>query len=233
MIHHLSIPKQEQCEVEGEAIEATCRTEWNEKIEETRAEYEGQKELVREERDVEVEHIRQSMDAELASITSEMTTQYEAIQQSREQQLERLREKREEECAAAGFEEECTDRFEDQIEAATRAMEEELERMRTERERALQNIETLRTEQVEYQLIISANIVPDICRYNFPLSASAEIKNIYHLYSTNRWKILKFRDRKDWMHCVRSGGSLVQTGAQCAGRIRKSCWRQFTWSMRR
>merc|ERR1712241_1566493 len=122
------LAQQEQCEGEGEGVEATCRTQWNEQIEETRAEYEGQKETVREERDVELEHIRQSLDRELSNITSEMTTRYDAIQQSREQQLERLREEREEECAAAGFEAECTDRFDDQIEDARIAMEAELER---------------------------------------------------------------------------------------------------------
>merc|ERR1719410_618793 len=78
-----------------------------------------------------------------------MTTRYDAIQQSREQQLERLREEREEECAAAGFEAECTDRFDDQIEDARIAMEAELERMRHERDRALQDIETQRAAQVE------------------------------------------------------------------------------------
>ena len=117
---------QEQCAPQGDTIEATCRTEWNQQIEETRAHFEEQKEIVREERDLELENTRQAMDAELARVREEYTTQYEAIQQSREQQLMRLTEEREAECAAAGFEEECTDRFNDQIEAERVRMEQVL-----------------------------------------------------------------------------------------------------------
>ena len=69
---------------------------------------------MREERDLELENTRQNLDAELARVRAEYTTQYEAIQQSREQQILRLTEEREAECAAAGFEAECTDRFDDQ-----------------------------------------------------------------------------------------------------------------------
>jgi len=117
------LAQQEQCAPQGDTIEATCRTEWNQQIEETRAHFEEQKEIVREERDLELENTRQAMDAELARVREEYTTQYEAIQQSREQQLMRLTEEREAECAAAGFEEECTDRFNDQIEAERVRME--------------------------------------------------------------------------------------------------------------
>ena len=143
------LAQQEQCEAEGEAVEATCRTEWNGKIEETRAAYEELKETVREERDVEVEQIRLSMEAEQANITSETTTQYEAIQQSKSQQLVTLKNEREVECAAAGFEEACVDRFDDHIEEARVAMEEEMEHLRLEQVKALQTIESTRTKQVE------------------------------------------------------------------------------------
>ena len=63
--------------------------------------------------------------------------------------METLREEREEECNAAGLEEACTDRFDDQIEGEQQAMEEELDSMRLEQEAALQNINTNRTGQVE------------------------------------------------------------------------------------
>merc|ERR1712117_511117 len=89
------LASQEQCAVQGDKIEATCRTEWNRQIEETRAHYEEQKEIVREERDLELENTRQNLDAELARVRAEYTTQYEAIQQSREQQILRLTEERE------------------------------------------------------------------------------------------------------------------------------------------
>merc|ERR1712117_920028 len=145
------LASQEQCAVQGDNIEATCRTEWNRQIEETRAHYEEQKEIVREERDLELENTRQNLDAELARVRAEYTTQYEAIQQSREQQILRLTEEREAECAAAGFEAECTDRFDDQIEAERVRMEQELERMRLERDRALLEIETRRTGELERQ----------------------------------------------------------------------------------
>ena len=65
--------------------------------------------------------------------------------------METLREEREEECT--GFEEACTDRFDDQIEAEQQAMEEELDSMRKERDEALEAIETDKTEKVREWMI--------------------------------------------------------------------------------
>jgi len=143
------LASQDQCIVEGDVYEETCVSDWNRQIDEMRAHYEEQKEMVREERDMEIENTRQNMDADLARITADMDAQYEAIMASREQQLERLRAEREEECAAAGFEELCTDRFDDQIEEERRRMEAELEHMRLERDNALLDIETRRTAETE------------------------------------------------------------------------------------
>ena len=60
--------------------------------------------------------------------------------------MEILRKEREEECT--GFEEACTDRFDDQIEAEKQAMEKELDGLQKEKDEALKAIETNKTEQV-------------------------------------------------------------------------------------
>ena len=60
--------------------------------------------------------------------------------------MELLQKEREEECK--GFEEACTDRFDDQIEAEKQAMEEGLDDLKKEKDEALQAIETNKTEKV-------------------------------------------------------------------------------------
>ena len=77
--------------------------------------------------------------------------------------METLREEREEECNAAGLEEACTDRFDDQIEGEQQAMEEELDSMRKERDEALEAIETDKTEKVrEWMITESLLSTPDL-----------------------------------------------------------------------